>query len=78
MPSGVTDWWRWFISHSEGAMGYPFHSHKWPRQNLSLQYQADKWWEWRKISVKGLWVDPIPNSPNTNHKNCMGDSKEDY
>ena len=45
---------------------------------ISIQYQADKGWEWRKISVKGLWVDPIPNSPNTNHKNCMGDSKEDY
>ena len=45
---------------------------------ISIQYQADKWWELRKISVKGLWVDPIPNSPNTNHKNCIGDSKEDY
>ena len=37
--SGISDWWRWFISHSEGSKGYPFNSHEWPRQNLSLQYQ---------------------------------------
>ena len=27
---------------------------------ISTQYQADKWWELRKISVRGLLVDPIP------------------
>ena len=27
---------------------------------ISTQYQADKWWESRKISVRGLLVDPIP------------------
>ena len=24
----------------------------------------DKWWEFRKVSIRGLLVDPIPNSPN--------------
>ena len=27
---------------------------------ISTQYQADKWWELRKILVRGLLVDPIP------------------
>ena len=31
---------------------------------ISIKYQADKWWEKRKISIRGLLVDPIPNSPN--------------
>ena len=26
----------------------------------------------------GLLVDPIPNSLNQHHKNCMADSKENY
>ena len=27
---------------------------------ISTQYQADKWWELRKILGRGLLVDPIP------------------
>ena len=42
---------------------------------ISIQYQADKWWEYRKMSVWELWVDPIPNSPNWHQKNCMGEVK---
>ena len=45
---------------------------------ISLQYQADKWLEWRQISIKGLPVDPIPNFPIKHHKTCMADSKESY
>ena len=25
---------------------------------ISIQYHADKWWEWRKISFMGLLIDP--------------------
>ena len=33
--------------------------------NINInQYQADKWWEWRKILIRGLLVDPISNSQN--------------
>ena len=31
---------------------------------LSVQYQEDKWWESRKMSVWGPLVDLIPNYPN--------------
>ena len=31
-----------------------------------------------KNLIKGLLVDPKPNSPNLHHKNCMADSKENY
>ena len=34
-----------------------------------------------RIKIKkigGLWVDPVPNSPNQHHKNCTADSKENY
>ena len=31
-----------------------------------------------KISIRGVLVDPIPNSPNLHHNNCMADSKENY
>ena len=44
---------------------------------ISIQHQANKWWEWRKISIKGLLVDSIPNSSIiriVHHKNCMADS----
>ena len=27
-----------------------------------IQYQADRRWEWREISITGFLVDPIPNS----------------
>ena len=29
---------------------------------ISIQYQADRIWEWREISITGFLVDPIPNS----------------
>ena len=32
----------------------------------------------KKISIRGLLVDPIPNSPYQHHKNCMTDRKENY
>ena len=32
----------------------------------------------KKISIRGLPVDPIPNSPNQHHEDCMIDSKENY
>ena len=44
---------------------------------MSIQHQANKWWEWRKISIRGLLVDSIPNSlivRIVHHKNCMADS----
>ena len=30
----------------------------------------------KKMSIKGLFVFPIPNSPNWHNKNCMTDSEE--
>ena len=42
---------------------------------LSIQYQANKWQEQRKISIWGSLVDPIPNSPNLYYKNCKVDGK---
>ena len=38
---------------------------------ISIQYQAEKQWQWRKLSIWGLLVDPVQNSPNKYHKNCM-------
>ena len=32
----------------------------------------------RKIWIRELSVDPIPNSPKQHHENCMADSKENY
>ena len=32
----------------------------------------------KKISISGLLVDPISNSPDWHHENCMVDSKENY
>ena len=32
----------------------------------------------RKISIRGLFVDPIPNFPNQHQKNFMADSKENF
>ena len=45
---------------------------------ISIQYQADKWWEWRKISIIGSSVDPILNSLNRRNENCMTVSRENY
>ena len=27
---------------------------------ILIQYQPDKWWEQRKISIRGLLIDPVP------------------
>ena len=32
----------------------------------------------KKLSINGLFVDPIPNSPNLHHRNCVADSKENH
>ena len=32
------------------------------------QNQADKWWEYKKISIQGFLVDPMSNSPRTVEK----------
>ena len=32
----------------------------------------------KKILIRRLLVDPIPNSPNQHHKNYMADSKVNY
>ena len=32
----------------------------------------------KKISIKGLLIDPVPNSPNPHQKNRMAESKENY
>ena len=37
-----------------------------------------KWWGYRKISIRGLLVDPIPSSPDLHHENCMLDREENY
>lgn len=43
-----------------------------------IQYQAGRWREWRRTSIMGLVVEPIPNSLNSHHKSCMADSKDNY
>ena len=42
------------------------------------KHQADKWYKLRKISIRGLLVDPIPDYPDLHHKNGMTNSKENY
>ena len=32
----------------------------------------------KKMSIRGLFVDPIPNSPSKHRKNYMADIKENY
>ena len=44
--------------------------------SLFIQYQADKWWEKREISIRELLADAIPNSPDEHQKNCIVDRKE--
>ena len=51
------------------AKSQAFHSLERLKQNsflqpILIQYQTDKWWELRKVSTKGLLVDPKPNSLN--------------
>lgn len=43
-----------------------------------IQYQAGRWREWRRTSIMGLVVEPIPNSLNSHHKSCLADSKDNY
>ena len=46
-----------------------------------IPYEADRRREEKYqdiLSNRELFVDPIPNSPNAYHKNCMADSKENY
>ena len=45
---------------------------------ISTQNQEDKWWEPRKLTIRGLLVDPIPNSKKLHQRNCIADSKENY
>ena len=46
---------------------------------ISIQYQADKQWEYRKISIiGGLLVDPMSNSPSWHHKNCVAYGEKNY
>ena len=33
---------------------------------------------YNKKCIGGFLGDPIPNSPNSHHKNCITDSKENY
>ena len=35
---------------------------------MSIQYEAEKWWGYMKTS----------SSPNSHHKNCLADSKENF
>ena len=44
----------------------------------SIEYQADKWNEYWKISIRGLSSDPLPNSPYENRKQCTADSMENH
>ena len=32
----------------------------------------------KQCILGGFLLDPIPNSPNSHHKNCTADSKENY
>ena len=34
---------------------------------ISRQYQADKWWEQKNISIVGLLADAIPNGDQVGH-----------
>lgn len=40
---------------------------------ISKQYQADKWWEKREISIGGIVADS-----NKYHENYITDCKENY
>ena len=51
----------------------PLDNLEWLRQNLSIQYHADTWWVWWKISTWGLSFDLTPNSQNKLYEVCMTD-----
>ena len=42
---------------------------------ISILYQAEKWWELRKMLIRGWLVDLIQNSSNSHQKNCLADNK---
>ena len=44
----------------------------------AIQYQADRQWELRKVSILGLFVGPILNSPKEHDKDFIVDNKENY
>ena len=44
---------------------------------ISILYQAEKWWELRKMLIRGWLANPVQNS-NSNHKNCLADNRENY
>ena len=69
--------WTWLdeSSRERGKFSGPI-SHQ-----ISIQHQANKWWEWRKLSIRRLLVDPIQNSSIlriVHHKNCMANSNKNY
>ena len=47
------------IRETINSLNIKFPCHEWPRQNISLQHQADKWWDWRKMSNEEIisWSD---------------------
>ena len=45
---------------------------------IFIQHHVNKWLELRKVSVIGLLIDPVPNSPNKHNDTCLADSKENY
>ena len=49
-------------------------------RNFSLQHQhkIKETRDGNKEGIKGLLIDPIPNSPNPHQKNRMAESKENY
>ena len=53
------------ISHYNIKLKTMSHGHK------SIGYN-------KQCILGGFLVDPIPNSPNSHHKNCIADSKENY
>ena len=61
---------------------WPFNSHEWSRLNFSLQHQhrikLTSGENKDENSIRGRQVDPIPNSPNWNHKYFKADSRENY
>ena len=44
----------------------------------AIQYQADRRWELRKVSILGLFVGPMLNSPKEHVKDFIVDNKENY
>lgn len=52
------------------------------QERISLCYsntiQADRRWELRKVSILGLFVGPMLNSPKEHDKDFIVDNKENY